>query len=124
MSVETTTLEKRGRELGESIRETEAYQEFEEARRAVEDHDELQEQIQEVNELRQQFHVARQNGQATQADVDAVRQAQQELHDHPVMEQFLTAQAELQQRLTAINDAISEPLAVDFGDEASGCCND
>jgi len=40
------------------------------------------------------------------------------------MEEYLDAQEELQNKLEAVNKAISEPLAVDFGGEAGGCCQD
>jgi cell fate (sporulation/competence/biofilm development) regulator YlbF (YheA/YmcA/DUF963 family) len=40
------------------------------------------------------------------------------------MAEYLEAQAALQDRLETVNEAISEPLAVDFGGEAGGCCQD
>jgi cell fate (sporulation/competence/biofilm development) regulator YlbF (YheA/YmcA/DUF963 family) len=40
------------------------------------------------------------------------------------MAEYLEAQAALQERLETVNEAISEPLAVDFGGEAGGCCQD
>jgi cell fate (sporulation/competence/biofilm development) regulator YlbF (YheA/YmcA/DUF963 family) len=42
----------------------------------------------------------------------------------PVMADYLDAQDELQERLKRVNEAISGPLAVDFGGEAGGCCHD
>jgi len=42
----------------------------------------------------------------------------------PVMEEYLNAQEALQSQLESVNRAISEPLAVDFGGEAGGCCHD
>jgi cell fate (sporulation/competence/biofilm development) regulator YlbF (YheA/YmcA/DUF963 family) len=67
---------------------------------------------------------ARQAGQATQEDLEEVQQKQEALHSLPVMETFLDAQEDLQARLEDVNRAISEPLAVDFGGEAGGCCQD
>jgi cell fate (sporulation/competence/biofilm development) regulator YlbF (YheA/YmcA/DUF963 family) len=40
------------------------------------------------------------------------------------MAEYLEAQSELQDRLESVNEAISDPLAVDFGGEAGGCCQD
>jgi cell fate (sporulation/competence/biofilm development) regulator YlbF (YheA/YmcA/DUF963 family) len=42
----------------------------------------------------------------------------------PKMATYLDAQEALQDRLESVNEAISEPLAVDFGGEAGGCCQD
>lgn len=124
MSVETTSLESLGRELGDAIAESPEYERFEEARQAVEDDDEAQAQIEEFEQLRQEFMMARQTGQASQEDVKEVQHAQEKLHRLPVMSEFLDAKSELQGRLEEINRAVSEPLAVDFGGEAGGCCQD
>lgn len=40
------------------------------------------------------------------------------------MSEFLKAQNELDLRLQEINTEISEPLAIDFGEKAGGCCED
>ena len=42
----------------------------------------------------------------------------------PLMEAYLEAKEELQEKLETINMAISDPIAVDFGGEAGGCCQD
>ena len=124
MSTQVVDLEAMGRELGEAVAESLEYQAFEEAQRAVENDEEAQEKISEFEQLRQDFVVARQTGNATEADVEEVQRAQQELHSLPVMEEYLEAQEAMQERLEALNEAISEPLAVDFGGEAGGCCQD
>lgn len=124
MSVETTSLEELGRELGEAIRELPEYQEFEAAKQAVEDDEQTQEKISEFERLRSEFVVARQAGDATQEDLEALQETQETLHSMPLMEEYLDAQDRLQSELEAINRAISEPLAVDFGEESGGCCND
>jgi len=124
MSVETTRLEDLGRELGEAIAETSEYEKFEERKRAVEADDETQEKIDEFEQLRQEFMFARQTGNASQEDLEKVQSVQQELHDMPKMAAFLEAQEELQSRLESVNKAISDPLEVDFGGEAGGCCHD
>jgi len=117
-------VEQLGRELGAAIVETDAYQRFEEARQAVKDHDELQEQIAAFEEQRQELIEAKQTGQASQEEMLALQRTQQDLHDHPTMAEFLEAKSALQTRLEDVNRAISEPLAVDFGGEAGGCCQD
>jgi cell fate (sporulation/competence/biofilm development) regulator YlbF (YheA/YmcA/DUF963 family) len=124
MSVETTSLEQMGRDLGSAIAETDEYQRFEEAKTAVEADDEAQAHIREFNQLREEFMLARQTGNATQEGMQKLQEKQQELHGLPVMSEYLEAQAALQSRLETVNEAISEPLAVDFGGEAGGCCQD
>ncbi|MFB6211924.1 MAG: YlbF family regulator [Halobacteriales archaeon] len=132
MSVETepageetvAQLESMGRELGEAIRELPEYQAFEEAKAAVEEHPDAQEKIREFENLRQEFMMAQQTGEASREDLMEVKQAQQQLHQLPVMDEYLSAQEELVDTLEGINEAISEPLAIDFGGEAGGCCHD
>jgi cell fate (sporulation/competence/biofilm development) regulator YlbF (YheA/YmcA/DUF963 family) len=124
MSVETTSVEQLGRELGEAITELPEYEAFEDAKAAVQADDEVQAAIGEFERLRQEFMTARQTGRADQEQLEQVQQAQQELHSMPVMADYLDAQDELQERLERVNEAISGPLAVDFGGEAGGCCHD
>ncbi|WP_134670953.1 YlbF family regulator [Halorussus marinus] len=123
-ATELSHVEQLGAELGEAIAETPEYRTFEETKAAVEDDDEAQQKVSEFEQLRQEFMLARQTGEATQEDVQQVQQAQQELHSLPVMEEYLEAQEELEAKLEAVNDAISEPLAVDFGQQGGGCCED
>ena len=113
-----------GRELGEAIADTPEYQAFEEAQRAVEEDDETQQKISEFEQIRQDFMIAREAGSATEEDVKEVKRAQQELHSLPAMKEYLEAQEAMQERLESLNEAISEPLSVDFGGEAGGCCHD
>jgi cell fate (sporulation/competence/biofilm development) regulator YlbF (YheA/YmcA/DUF963 family) len=40
------------------------------------------------------------------------------------MRTYLQAQNELELRLQALNEQISAPLAIDFGEKAGGCCQD
>ncbi|MGM0448418.1 MAG: YlbF family regulator [Methanobacteriota archaeon] len=124
MSVEQVSIEDLGRELGERIAETPEYERFEGARAAVQRDEEVQERIDEFEQLRAEFMQARQTGQATNAGLQRVQEAQDELHSMPVMSEYLDAQDELEDTLEAVNEAISEPLAVDFGGEAGGCCQD
>jgi cell fate (sporulation/competence/biofilm development) regulator YlbF (YheA/YmcA/DUF963 family) len=124
MSTQTDRLEALGRELGDAIAQTPEYEAFEEAKAAVENDDEVQAKISEFHSLRDEFVFARQTGEATQEGLRKVQAAQQELHSEPVMAAYLDAQDELQTRLESVNEAVSEPLAVDFGGEAGGCCHD
>ena len=111
-------------DLGSAIADTPEYERFAEAKAEVEHSPEAQEKVQEFERLRDEFMLARQTGEATQEDLQNLQAAQQELHEIPVMAEFLEAQSELQDRLESVNEAISEPLAVDFGGEAGGCCQD
>ncbi|WP_096393221.1 YlbF family regulator [Halorubrum trapanicum] len=124
MSVQQVSIEDLGRELGERIAETPEYERFEEARAAVQRDEDVQERIDEFEQLRAEFMQARQTGQATNDDLQRVQEAQDELHSMPVMSEYLDAQEELEDTLEAVNEAISDPLAVDFGGEAGGCCQD
>ncbi len=124
MSVETKTLEALGRELGETIADCPEHTAFVDARKAVENDAEVQAQIREFEQLRHEFMVDREAGRADRQSLREVQDAQRELNTMPVMAEFLDAQDALQERLDAINQAVSEPLAVDFGGEAGGCCQD
>ncbi|MFB6280910.1 MAG: YlbF family regulator [Haloferacaceae archaeon] len=126
MSTETERrdLEALGRELGAAIAESPAHEEFEAAKAAVENDERLQERIEAFEERRQAFAVAREAGDATEEDLRELRRAQRELHAEPLMAEYLEAKERLQERLEAVNRAVSEPLAVDFGGEAGGCCKD
>lgn len=131
MSVETpgetsedASVEALGRELGEAITALPEYQRYEDAQAAVAADEEAQERIQEFENIRQEFVLARQTGEASQEDLRKIQQAQEELHELPVMAEYLEAQNELDARLEAVNEAISDPLVVDFGEEAGGCCQD
>jgi cell fate (sporulation/competence/biofilm development) regulator YlbF (YheA/YmcA/DUF963 family) len=111
-------------DLGDAVADLPAYRRFESAREAVQTDADLQERIEAFEQRRQEFVLARQSGEATQKDVREIEQAQRELHAHPEMAEFLEAKEALQERLEALNETISEPLAVDFGGEAGGCCQD
>ncbi|WP_458188966.1 YlbF family regulator [Haladaptatus sp. NG-WS-4] len=123
-SDEQAVPERLATELGEAIAEMAEYQQFEEAKSAVESDETAQEKVREFEQLRQEFMLARQTGEATQEDVAKVQDAQQELHSLPVMEEYLEAQDALSARLEDLNRAVSDPLAVDFGQQAGGCCQD
>ncbi|WP_207589071.1 YlbF family regulator [Halomontanus rarus] len=124
MSIQTSRAEELGTELGEAITELPEYETFESAKEAVEDSETTQEKIDEFERVRQEFMLARQAGTATQEDLQRLQETQNELHSMPVMEEYLEAKSKLAERLDAINDVISDPLAVNFGEEAGGCCQD
>jgi len=112
------------RKLGEAITDTPAYRRFVESKQAVENDDEVQSRIDEFEQLRQEFMLARQSGDADQDALQEVQDAQQRLHDHPVMAEYLDAQDALEARFEGLNDLISEPLDVDFVGESGACCQD
>lgn len=124
MSVETATIEDLGEELGERIADTPEHEAFVEASEAVENDAETQDAIKEFEELRQQFMMDQEAGRADRESMREVKQAQRELHSMPLMASYLEAKEELQEKLETINMAISDPIAVDFGGEAGGCCQD
>jgi len=112
------------RELGEAITDMPVYQRFLEHKETVESDDEAQAQIQEFEQIREEFMVARQTGQATQEDLRELQDAQEELRSLPVMSDYLEAKSEMELRLQELNEVVSEPLVLDFGESAGGCCQD
>lgn len=123
-TTETTAIEQLGRELGEAIEASEEYGAYETAQSKVKENEHAQKKINEFESLRQEFMLARQTGNATQEDLRELQQAQAELHEIPVMTEYLETQQRLDAKLEAVNEAISEPLSVDFGEQAGGCCQD
>lgn len=129
MSVETTPesdlpVDELAEALGEAITELPAYREFVEAKEAVENDEDLQEEIREFERLREEFMMARQTGDASNEDLRELQRAQEELHRTPRMKTYLQAQSEIELKLQELNELVSEPLAVDFGEKAGGCCQD
>ena len=111
-------------DLGDAIADLPTYERFAAAKAAVESDEEAQERIREFEGLREEFMLARQTGDATNEDLRKLQEAQEELHEIPVMREFLQARSELELELQELNEAISTPLAVDFGEKAGGCCQD
>ena len=111
-------------ELGDAITDLPAYRKFAEAKDAVENDEEAQQKIEEFEQKREEFMLARQTGNATNEDLRDLQATQQELHEIPVMADYLEAQSELELQLQELNEIVSEPLAVDFGEKAGGCCQD
>ncbi|MFP4626655.1 MAG: YlbF family regulator [Natronomonas sp.] len=127
MSVETKPtdrVEDLASELGEAIAESDTYQRFKAATSAVEADETAQQQIEAFEDRRDEFVLARQQGDATEEDLRALRRAQAELHDLPVMTEYLEAKAGLERELQKVNQIVSDPLLVDFGETAGGCCQD
>jgi len=110
--------------LGDALADLPEYERFTEAKAAVEADEEAQAAIADFERLRDEFAAARQTGQASQEDLRELQRAQEDLHDIPVMADFLAAQNELELRLQELNEVISADLALDFGEKAGGCCAD
>jgi cell fate (sporulation/competence/biofilm development) regulator YlbF (YheA/YmcA/DUF963 family) len=131
MSIETDaadvtddSVESLARALGDAITDLPEYQAYQDAKAEVEADEEAQERIEEFEQIREEYMVARQTDQATQDDLRTLKKAQRELHELPVMEEYLQTQSELELRLQELNEIVSEPLTVDFGEKAGGCCHD
>lgn len=132
MSIETsaetndaeTDIESLAREFGEAITDLPEYRQFAEAKQTVEESEDAQEKISEFERIREEFMLARQTGDATNEDLRTLQDAQESLHDVPEMSEFLAAQNELELRLQELNELVSDPLAIDFGQKAGGCCED
>jgi cell fate (sporulation/competence/biofilm development) regulator YlbF (YheA/YmcA/DUF963 family) len=119
-----TDVKELASELGETITQLSTYQRFVEAKEAVENNEKAQEKVRQFEAQREEFMLARQNGNATNEDLRELQAAQEELHDIPVMSDFLEVQSELELELQELNEMISAPLAIDFGEKAGGCCQD
>jgi len=132
MSIETDaaaesdgeTVDELATELGQRISQLPVYQRYLEAKATVENDADAQRAIEEFEQLREEFQLARQTGRATQEDLREVQEAQEELHDIPSMSEYLEVQNELELRLQEVNELVSEQLDVDFGEKAGGCCQD
>ena len=121
---ETDDVDELASELGEAIADLPIYEAFLEAKAAVEADEELQEEIREFERLREEFMMARQAGDATNEDLRELQRNQQELHEQPKMKEYLQAQSELELKLQELDEIVSEPLEVEFGQTAGGCCED
>lgn len=119
---ETDSVEDLARSLGDAIAELPVYEDFLEAKAAVEQSDQAQAQIAEFEATREEYLDARERGEASREDLLELQAAQEELHEIPVMSEFLQARNDLELRLQALNEAVSAPLDVDFGEKAGGCC--
>ena len=120
MSIQKDQIGELSESLGEAIAEMPEYKRFVRARRAVEADQAVQSQISTFEQKRTAFMQARNAGNATKDSLEELQQAQQELHSMPKMNDYLTAQDELQQRLETVNRQISAPLEIDFGAESGG----
>jgi len=107
-------------DLGDAVQSLETHQAFEEAKAAVETDSQAQEMIRRFEQLREEFMLARQTGDATNEDLRELQESQQTLNER----RYLEAKRVLEQELEDLNRAISAPLAVDFGEQAGGCCQD
>jgi cell fate (sporulation/competence/biofilm development) regulator YlbF (YheA/YmcA/DUF963 family) len=110
--------------LGQAITDLPEYEAFLSAKERVEADEAAQERIREFERLRDEYVTARETGRATEDALRTLQEAQDALHDLPVMSDYLEAQSALELRLQALNQRISDPLAVDFGEKAGGCCQD
>ena len=120
----TADIETLGGTLGEAITDLPEYEAYKAAEQAIKDDDTAQEYIERFEERREGFMLARNVGEATKEDAQELRAIQDELHALPVMQEFLAAKKELDERLLSINEAISAELDIDFAGAAGSCCHD
>ncbi|MCU4719222.1 YlbF family regulator [Halapricum hydrolyticum] len=110
--------------LGEAITDLPEYQAYLDAKADVEADEAAQQRIEEFEQVREEYMVAKQTNRADESDLDALKDAKRRLHALPVMKTYLRSQAALESRLQELDELISEPLAVDFGEQAGSCCQD
>jgi len=111
-------------DLGAAVQRLDSYERFTAAKKAVESDEEAQAKIQEFEQLREEFMMARQSGDASNEDLRELQAAQEQLNELPVMAEYLDAQEQMETELQELNKMISAPLSVDFGEKAGGCCQD
>ena len=111
-------------DLGAAVQRLDSYERFTAAKEAVESDEEAQAKIQEFEQLREEFMMARQSGDASNEDLRELQAAQEQLNELPVMAEYLDAQEQMETELQELNKMISAPLSVDFGEKAGGCCQD
>ncbi|PSP38375.1 regulator [Halobacteriales archaeon SW_8_65_20] len=111
-------------DLGAAVQRLGSYERFTAAKEAVESDEEAQAKIQEFEQLREEFMMARQSGDASNEDLRELQAAQERLNELPVMAEYLDAQEQMETELQELNKMISAPLSVDFGEKAGGCCQD
>jgi len=112
------------RALGDAIADLPEYQQFLDAKEVIEADEAIQSEIREFEQVREEFMLARRAGEANEDDLRDLQRAQEQLHDIPEMSDYLAAQNELELRLQELNQTVSDPLAVDFGEKAGGCCQE
>jgi cell fate (sporulation/competence/biofilm development) regulator YlbF (YheA/YmcA/DUF963 family) len=111
-------------DLGQAIEELDSYQRFAEQKAIVEADRDAQKKIREFERIREEFMLARQTGDATNEDLRRLQEVQQELNEMAVMSEYTQAKNQLEMELQELNQMISAPLSVDFGEKAGGCCQD
>jgi len=111
-------------ELGEALAASDEHERFAAAKAAVEADETAQARIDEFERERAAFLADRERGEATRADLRELERLQSDLHELDVVAEYLDAKSELDALLDATTGAVSDPLAVDFGGEAGGCCMD
>ena len=92
------------RQLGEAIVDLPEYQRFLETKEVVEADEEIQAEIREFEQVREEFMLARQAGEASREDLRELQAAQEQLHDIPEMSEYLAAQSDLELRLQELNE--------------------
>lgn len=117
-------LQTAARELGAQLADTPEHERFVSAQNAVRESTDAQERIAEFEQLRDEYSMARRAGEVDEESLVKLKEAQQELHELPVMADYLEAQDALDERLEAVAQAISAPLDVEFTERVSGCCED
>ena len=130
MRIDTETLasgtdaERLATALGGGITDLPEYQAYLDAKTDVEADEQAQKRIEEFEQVREEYLLARQTNRADESDREALKDAKQRLHALPVMKSYLRKQAALETRLGELDDLISEPLTVEFGQQAGSCCQD
>lgn len=123
-NAESSTVESLAARLGDAITDLPEYERFVETQAAVQDSEEAQSKIAQFEQAREELVLSRQSGNLSQDQIDKLQTVQKELGAIPEMAEHVQAESRLEARLADVNDVISAPLAIDFGEKAGGCCEE
>jgi len=97
-----------------SVTSNETIQAFQQANRAFEAHQEIQDLRARFAELSQQLQQKQMDGTLTQAEISELRTIQKQVNTHEVTEELLKTQEAAQTLLGECNQVISKTLGFDF----------
>lgn len=106
--------------LAQALRQSSPIAAFEEAQARLEQDQEAKALLNRLREAQRRYLDKQRHGSLTQADIDAVRQAQAAVQHHPTVIAYSQALQVAQAFLPEVNLEISQVLGFDFGALAAG----
>jgi len=123
MSTLRPEVREAARALGETLARTRYVREHVEARARMEADPEASRLVNDLQQMQADFRVKQNDGGLTHADLERLRELQQQVQSHPLIARYLETQQIAQSYLPSANREISNWLGLDFASLAgSGCC--